>query len=45
MLTDNELLSIEGGAVSWGIVALLGGLLTLIAGIVDGYFRPLTCHK
>ncbi|NLL01835.1 MAG: class IIb bacteriocin, lactobin A/cerein 7B family [Mollicutes bacterium] len=45
MLTDTELLNIKGGAVSWGLVALVGGLLTILAGIVDGYLRPLSCNK
>lgn len=39
MLTDKDMLNIEGGAVSWGLVGLIGGILTFIAGIFDGYLK------
>ena len=44
MLTDNELLNVEGGAISWGLIGLIGGVLTFLAGIFDGYLRPLRCN-
>ncbi len=44
MLTDKEMLNIEGGKVSWGLIGLIGGLITLITGIFDGYLRPLRCN-
>ncbi len=45
MLTDNELLNIEGGAVSWTTIGVvLGGIVTLLVGVFDGYFRPLKCN-
>lgn len=44
MLTDKEMLNITGGAISWGLVSLVGGVLTLLAGIFDGYLRPLRCN-
>lgn len=44
MLTDNQMLDIKGGKVSWGLVGLIGGIITLISGIVDGYLRPLKCN-
>ncbi len=45
MLTNKEMFNIEGGAVPWGIVGMVGAFLTLIAGIFDGYLRPLSCNK
>ncbi len=44
MLTNEELLNIGGGKVSWQLVGAVMGLFTLIAGIVDGYLRPLKCN-
>ena len=45
MLTDREMMQINGGAVSWSIVGIVGAALALIAGVVDGLFRPLACNK
>ena len=44
MLTDNEMLNIEGGKVKWSVIGLIGGVLTFLAGIIDGYLRPLKCN-
>ncbi|MDD2409172.1 MAG: class IIb bacteriocin, lactobin A/cerein 7B family [Bacilli bacterium] len=44
MLTDNEMLNIEGGKLSWGLAGALGAFLTLLAGMIDGYLRPLKCN-
>ncbi len=44
MLSDFELNNINGGAVRWGVYAILGVAISLIAGILDGYFRPLKCN-
>ncbi|MDD2238522.1 MAG: class IIb bacteriocin, lactobin A/cerein 7B family [Bacilli bacterium] len=44
MLTDKEMLNIEGGKLSWGLAGAIGAFLTLLAGIVDGYLRPLKCN-
>ncbi|HHX33591.1 MAG TPA: class IIb bacteriocin, lactobin A/cerein 7B family [Mollicutes bacterium] len=44
MLTDKEMFNIEGGKLSWGFVGILGTIVTFIAGIVDGYLRPLKCN-
>lgn len=45
MLTEKEMFNIEGGKVSWSIAGIVGAIITLIAGIVDGYLRPLKCNK
>lgn len=44
MLTDKELNLINGGAIKWTIGLAIGSLITLIAGIIDGYLRPLKCN-
>lgn len=44
-LQKEELLQIKGGGVSvWGILGI-GTLLVFLAGVVDGFARPLTCHS
>ncbi len=46
VLKNSDLINIIGGGTSkftWGI--LIGGLVTLITGMIDGYFRPLKCNK
>lgn len=44
MLSDKELKNINGGAINWTSGIIIGSILTLIAGIIDGYFRPLKCN-
>lgn len=47
-ITNEELITITGGGKKgvWGIIGVaLGVIGTLIAGIIDGYLRPLTCNK
>lgn len=44
-LEFNELKEIKGGAVSPWIFVGIGALLALVAGAIDGYVRPLPCHK
>ena len=46
VLKKDNLINIIGGGANrftWGI--LIGGLVTLITGMIDGYFRPLKCNK
>ena len=42
-LKNEELLDVTGGG--YGLGLLIGGLVVVISGIVDGYLRPLKCHK
>jgi hypothetical protein len=45
MLSDTELNNVCGGAaVKWTVGLIVGSVITLIAGIVDGYLRPLKCN-
>ena len=40
----NELKEIKGGVSPWLFVGL-AAFFTFAAGVVDGYVRPLACHK
>ena len=44
-LDKNELLKITGGSINWTFVGAVGTIISLIAGIIDGYLRPISCHK
>ena len=45
-LKQAELKQINGGKATWGAIGVIVSIIgTIIAGIVDGYFRPLTCNK
>lgn len=44
ILEDDELLEINGGAVSIGLASALIGGIVFIIGIIDGYLRPLRCR-
>ncbi len=44
MLTTEELLQVNGGAISWGLVSVLAGAIVFIIGVIDGYIRPLKCR-
>ncbi len=44
MLSNNELSKIIGGKVNYGIFAVIAVAISLIAGILDGYFRPSKCN-
>ena len=41
----NELKEIKGGAISPWIFVGIGAFLAFAAGAIDGYVRPLPCHK
>jgi hypothetical protein len=45
VLTKEELYDTYGGKFQLGWFAALGGAITLIVGIIDGYLRPLTCNR
>ena len=44
-LKEKELEQIEGGGVSFGLLAGIGVAITFIAGIIDGYVNPIKCHN
>ncbi len=45
-LNDLELQNIKGGAISFKTALLvgIGGFLTLLVGIIDGYMNPNKCN-
>ncbi len=43
-LTNNELKSINGGAMKFGIAIGIVAGVTFIIGVIDGIFRPLKCN-
>ena len=45
ILSKNELFNITGGSVNWTVVSIIGTVVSFIAGIVDGYLRPISCNK
>ena len=46
-LGKDELLEVVGGdgGFSLGLGLIFGGIVVIIAGIVDGYLRPLKCTE
>ena len=47
-ITDYELVEIYGGGKKgvWATIGVIVGVVgTLIAGIIDGYLRPLGCNR
>lgn len=43
-INNIELKQITGGAFSFGMALIIGGLATFIIGVVDGFVRPLRCR-
>ena len=44
MLTNEELNDISAGAIKWTVGITVGAILSFIAGVIDGFMRPLGCH-
>lgn len=47
-LTNSELMSIEGGAFKVSILGaglIIGGMITFLIGVANGYLRPLGCSS
>lgn len=43
-LNKKELMRVNGGGFGFGFGLLIGAGITLIAGIIDGFVRPLKCN-
>lgn len=43
-MNNNELNQVYGGKGYGKLFFALGGLITFIIGVIDGYFRPLKCN-
>ena len=44
-LEDKEMKEIVGGAITWEAVAVGGGIIALIIGIISGYTNPTECNN
>jgi lactobin A/cerein 7B family class IIb bacteriocin len=44
-LTKNEMYSIDGGGISWGIVAGIAAAVVYIIGCFNGYTNPSKCSN
>jgi hypothetical protein len=44
IIEEIELNKINGGGIKYGILAGIGMIITFVAGIIDGYLRPLKCN-
>ena len=44
-LTQEELLSINGGAVKASVLIAVGSAITFLVGIIDGFIRPYKCRS
>ena len=44
-LTKNEMYSVVGGGVSWGLVAGIAAAIVYIIGCVSGYSNPSRCNN
>ena len=45
VLSKEELHNIYGGGIKYGWYAVIGGLITFIVGVIDGYLGPLKCNR
>lgn len=45
MIENNELINIKGGLAKYVYGISIGAVVSFIIGVIDGYMRPLSCHK
>ena len=48
ILEKNELFNVTGGAIkglAYIITIGIGAIISLVAGIIDGYMNPIKCRK
>ena len=45
MLSNEQLVSIQGGAVKTGVIAIIGAGIVFIIGVINGLTRPYTCSS
>ena len=44
-LNDKEMFNVQGGAISWGVAGLIGGVLAYLIGVLSGYTNPTRCNN
>ena len=46
VLNKDELINLEGGKISkYTIGFVIGSFISILAGAIDGFLRPLACNK
>ena len=44
-IENDELKDIRAGAIRWGIVGIIGGIITFVVGVIDGFTNPSKCRQ
>ena len=44
ILNEQELISVNGGAIKLALLAAIAAGVVFLIGVVDGIVRPLKCH-
>ncbi len=44
-LSKKEMATVNGGAISWGAVSCIGGILAYLLGVLSGYTNPNRCNN
>lgn len=44
-LKNEELYSVEGGAIKWGVFGGIAAAISFIIGFIDGYTNPKKCNN
>lgn len=45
IIKNEELKTIKAGAIHWGVVGLIAGIITFVVGVIDGYTNPSKCRQ
>ncbi len=43
-MNNEELMKVEGGAISYGVAVGIGAGIIFLIGLVDGFMRPYRCR-
>ena len=43
-ISNSELKKVKAGAIHWGLVGLISGIITFVVGVIDGYTNPSRCR-
>lgn len=44
MIEEKELFQIKAGASKWTVGFVVGAVISFVAGLIDGFMRPLSCN-
>ena len=45
VISTEEQMNTYGGAIKYAVFGIIGALISFVAGIIDGYMRPLKCNR